>query len=798
MDLCDREAALADDAVHRRALELLGWERVAAQVAAECRCRRAAAATAAQRPYVDPAAIDLIRGLADELRGEGEKEVWPPLVEVSDLMDLLERDRPLRLDGGDLVHIARTAADLDRFRDHLLARREDCPVWGAAAAASPSFAPLAAAVDRALDRDGSVRDKATPLLARLRRQSRDKEQSVRRSVNAEMERARSRGWTSAAEATMRGDRFCLPLRSGSSRRIDGIVHDRSGTGATIFVEPAAVVQLQNDLAECRLEAAAEAERIILELNRAAEAAGDDLLRAARLLLLCDRVRAAMLWSRRVGGSRPLLEPGGALRIRRGRHPLLLARLEDPAAVVPLDLEMEPDRRALVISGPNAGGKSVALKCVGVMVLIAQCGWDVPARGDTELPLVERLCVDLGDEQSIEKSLSSFTAHLGNLVRFMELAGPRSLILCDEIGSGTDPEEGIALAFSVLEELVAAGALVLASTHYGLLKAAVADHPAMINAAMDFDENGLTPLFSLRPGVPGASHAFDIASRLPFPPRLLDRARARLGEDRFRLERLLADLGNRARKAAELEAESRELAASLRRRDEELAERLAGIEQEKRRSLAEARDRAERMLDEGRRGIEAVVRDLRSKGADAESIRSGRDRLREMRDRLAEAAPEPEPSEPAEVSPGDRVRIPHLGLTGTVVEVRGRRLVADARGMRLTLDRSAVEPLPEGDSGGARPPVEKAGWNWGGEPPATLQQIDLRGYRAEEAWDAVDRLLDRAIPAGLVEIRVIHGVGTGRLGAFLRGKLKSDPRVAMIAEAPLDEGGHGVTIVNLAD
>ncbi len=808
----DREDVLVDDAVHARTCDLLEWGRVTGLVAGHARCRRAAESLRARRPYADPAPIELRRLLADELRAEGDADRWPPVVEVSDLLDLLERGRPLRLEGEDLVHIAQVAADLDRFAGFCRARADACPVWSGAAAALPPFAALHAAVTRVFDRDGRMRDDASPLLARLRRREREQERSVRSEVSAAMARAKTKGWTTGPEVTLRGDRFCLPLRAGARRRIDGIVHDRSSSGGTIYMEPAAAVLIQNDLVETRLEASAEIDRILMDLNRMVEAAADDLIAAAELMLLCDETRAAMLWSRSVAGARPALEPGAALSVRRGRHPLLLARLEDPAAVTPLDLEMPADRRALVISGPNAGGKSVALKGVGVLIMLAQCGWDVPAREDTTLPLVDRICVDLGDEQSIEMSLSSFTAHLSHLSRFLDLAGPRTLVLCDEIGSGTDPDEGTALAFSVLEELAGRGALVLASTHYGLLKAAAADHPLMVNAAMDFDEQTLSPLFSLRLGVPGASHAFDIAGRLAFPAALLDRARARLGEERFQLERLLADLGARARAAAEHEAEGRALAERLRDRESELEKRLAGIEKERRERLAAADREGEGLLAEGRRRMEQVVRDLRSAGADRESIRRGKESLRRMGESLKSRRPRPEPAAVKPLEIGDRVRIPHLGVIGIVVEIRGEKLVADARGMRLTVERSNVtlldgaEGSADSASGGtaarsadrSAAPVEKVGWNWGGPPPSTLQEIDLRGFRGDEAWDALDLLLDRAVPAGLSEIRVIHGVGTGRLAAHLRERLRSDARVVHFTEAPLDQGGHGVTLVRLAD
>ena len=790
-----RDAALPATPEHARALALLEWDRVTAGVARHARARRAAEAVAATRPLIDADAIALRHRLADELRVEGDRDRWPPLCEVSDALDMLDRERPLRLDGKDLVHLAGVAAELDRWRDWFLDRRESCPRWSDAVAETPSFADLAVAVARALDRDGCVKDDATPRLARLRRQARDLERSVRGAVARAMDEARRRGWTNGPEVTVRGDRFCLPLHASARRRLEGIVHDRSATGGTVFVEPAAAVQLQNDLVECRLEGGAEIERILLELNAEVERAGPDLRDAAGLMLLCDGLRAGLVWSRAVDGRRPRLAPGAPLRVCRARHPLLLGQAADRPEVVPLDLELPADRRVLLISGPNAGGKSVALKCVGLLSLLAQSGWDVPAREDTTLPLLRRFSVDLGDEQSIERSLSSFSAHLGHLTRFLETATADTLVLCDEIGSGTDPEEGAALAFTVLEGLAERGCLVLASTHYGLLKAAAADHPAMVNAAMDFDELTLSPLFTLRVGAPGASHAFAMAERLSFPAELLARARDRLGEERFAIERLLEELATRARGMAEAEAERRRFEQAMAQDRRELGARLESLRRDRDEILAAQRREGEDLLAEGRRTLENVVRELRSGGATRDAISRGRERLAELGRRLRERAPAPQPAA-REYRPGDRVRIPHLGLTGVVVEVRGGKLVADARGMRLNLGVDAVEPAQRDEA--ADGPREKAGWPWRGAAPAELQEIDLRGYRAEEAWDALDTLLDRAIPAGVAVVRVIHGHGTGRLREYLRERLGADDRVAGAADAAARQGGAGVTEVRLAD
>ncbi len=839
--VAEQEPRIGGDVSTGRASQLLEWTRVTDQIATLCINGPAAERIRRRRPFATREPIQLIHDLADEMRPAGDVENWPPLVDVAGALSILDAPLAGRLDGPDLVHLAGVAEDLERLRAFFLRAREQYPVWSEAAVQMTTFAPLASEIRRALDREGHIRDDASPLLSRLRSQAVKQERKVRRTVDSAMAQARRKGWTTADEVTLRGDRFCLPLRSGDSRKISGIVHDRSATGNTLFVEPAAAVQLHNDLTEARFEIAAEEMRILATLNRSFEQAAPGLREACRLLLLVDEIRAGLLWSRKYVCRRPRLVAGGRLRLCRARHPLLLqfgpralagatAAIEMPAddaggaggkggasdagglhdagdadaagEVVPLDLELPDDTQVVVLSGPNAGGKSVALKTAGVLVMLAQCGWDIPAREDTRLPLVERLFVDLGDEQSIEKSLSSFSAHLGNIGRFLDEADGNSLVLCDEIGSGTDPQEGTALAFAILERLAAVGATVLASTHFGLLKAAVHDHPAMVNAAMDYDEQSLRPLFTFRLGDPGASRAFDIAARWGFADELLDRARGLVGEERFQIERLLGELNNRARALADSQRDLEQRAADVKQRQDALTNRLRGIDREEKRVLESTRELGQQLLAESRRAIEAAVREIRSSAADPEAVRRARRRLEELTRRLP--APE-QPAAPPPVATGQRVRIPHLGLVGTVVEVRGERLVALADGLRLTVARGAVECIdadgaPLGGSEDAathRPPARDASWRWHDTPSEIQHEIDLRGTTGEEGWLQLDRLIDRAIPVGLDEILVIHGIGTGRLREFLHERLTADDRVRSCADAPRSRGGFGATIVRLA-
>lgn len=786
---------------------LLGWQGVTAQAARHCRNRRAAQAVAGQLPYTDLGAIELWRALADELKAARDRDQRPPLADISAVMACLEAPPSRPLEGGDLVAVARLAEDLDRLREWLLRWPALLPLWSAAAREAATFAGLVAELRRCLDRDGRLQDGASPLLGRLRRLAREREQQVRESVAKAMAEANRRGWTAGEEVTLRGDRFCLPLRAADRRKVAGIVHDRSQTGQTIYVEPAATVQLANDLAECRLEIAAEETRILHELNQRVREQTPALLAAGGLLLLVDRVQAVGAWAAARRAGRPQLAPGGSVRIAQGRHPLLEQALAEQtratgaaaAAVVPLDLELPPAVRVLVISGPNAGGKSVALKTVGVLVMLAQCGWDVPAREDTRLPLVRRIFVDLGDEQSIESSLSSFSAHLSHLQRFLQEADGRSLVLCDEIGAGTDPQEGTALAFTVLEQLAVRGALVLASTHYGLLKAAVHDHPAMINAAMDYDEVSLAPRFRLRLGDPGASHAFDIAARVGLDPPLLARARAMVGQERYQLEKLLRELAARARDLAAQEAELRTRLDAAQAREAQLREQSAELARRHEAERESLRQQGQELLREARQRLAAAVREVRIQGGRQEAVDSVRAQIQAVASRLP-APPAPEPG-PADLTVGDRVRIAGLGLQGRVVEIRGDKIGVLADGLNVSIDRSAVARLDDvatpasGGAGGSR--ESAVAWTWDHDDPGIPCELDLRGLQVEEAWLRVDKLLDRALPVGLAQLTIIHGMGSGRLRDQLLSRLAADPRVARCHPAGERGSNLGATVVHLS-
>jgi DNA mismatch repair protein MutS2 len=785
----DRNYVLSDIPEHHRAYALLEWDRTLETIAKYAICRDSVRHILKQKPYTELQPIEQKRELLDQFRGLFDDGQSPPITNISDALQLLHQKLPLRLEGPEIVAIASAANDLDHLREWLIADDGSRPSWASAATACCLFDQLCNRVSNALELDGFVKDSASPLLASLRKNIRKQEQSVRSEVSKIMSRANSKGWTSSGEVTLRGDRFCLPMRSGDRRKVEGLVLDRSGTGGTIFVEPTSVVLLQNDLVEARLSASAEEQRILLELGSLIESHKDDILEAASLQTLLDETFAVLKWSKSVDAVRPIVKQGGRMKIDSARHPLLLK--QDPIIeVTPLEFEMPSGMNVILISGPNAGGKSVMLKSVGLMVMLAQCGWDIPSLLKTELPLYKQIFVDLGDEQSIARSLSSYSAHLKHMASFMKLANQDTLVLCDELGSGTDPDEGSVLAYVMLDSLLTSGATVLATTHYGLLKASVNEHPKMINAAMDFDEETLSPMFSIRVGIPGGSHAFDIARRMSLPEDMIDKAVSLLGQDRVQVEKLLTELNTRNRELAESNqrVESKEL--ELKSASKKLKQQLADINKERKKVLAEARAEGERFIKESRRNLELAVKTIKETAANKKSVADAKETLKNISENLPG---EKNVKAGNEIAVGEFVEITHLHLDGEVMESRNGRLTIESDGIRMNVnvEDAVVKTRPK-----TKKRITSAGTHACSDVEAK-SEIDLRGLTGEEAWDVVDLFIDRAVVANLAELEIIHGTGTGRLRFYLHDKFSKDVRISSYNHAPLNRGGEGMTILILA-
>ncbi len=713
---------------------------------------------------------------------------WP-LDDIHDLRPHLTRAAVAgaHLEPAELQQVAATLQACARMRRFLDAHADALPLLLAAAAGLQAHTQLAAALRRAVLESGELADAASPELGRIRRRLAAQRDTVLRRLEAHLGRERG-----DAYVTMRGERYVIPVRADAGG-VRGIVHDRSASGGTLFVEPLDVVDANNELQALRDAEQREIRRILQELTARLAAEADSVARSLQGLEQADALHAAA----RFGASLQAASPraGAALRLRAARHPLLALALQARGqSVVPLDLDLGA-ARALVITGPNTGGKTVALKTVGMAVLMHQSGLPVLAHPDSELPIFQRLVADIGDEQSIEAAESTFSSHLRHVRAAVESAGPASLALLDEFMAGTDPEEGTALAKVSLRWLVPRQATTLVTTHLGALKLFAHGEPGVANAAMVFDATSGAPLFRLQAGVPGSSNALATAARLGFAPTLVEAARRERGETAARLEEILRNLEaeREALQAARLAAEAAE--AEARRLREEAALQLADLTRRRAAHLSQARREVETLVAEARARVESTIRALREAQASRAAIQSAHADIEAIDTTLA--ATEPAAPDAAFSSlppvPGDTVWIRPLGREGQL-----ERLLDDEHALVRYGAAAITVPLAELEKRAAAPapPPRRGGSDVQPATPAAALELDLRGKERAEALQALDAFLDRALLQGLGSVLVVHGKGTGALRKAVQEHLATHPSVASFRLGAHGEGGSGVTIVEL--
>ena len=802
--------------VERKTLERLDWPQILARLAGHARTPRGRAKLAspdAATALFEPTPEGVRARLAEtrearDLRLEG---LALPAGELADPSEALGRARR----GGILA--ARALLDL---RAVLLAIAETRRLLATHADAAPQLAGLAAtldadptlaeSIDRALDPAGEVRDGASPALAEARREGRRLASAIETSLARLLRDPDLRERLSDAYFTVRNDRYVLPVRADARGSVPGIVHDASRSGTTLFVEPAALVELNNRHKQAELTIVQEVQRVLRELSeRAAERAPATLADLDTLGHL-DLAFARAALAEEMEACEPAVGDEGILRLPALRHPVI-----PPGEVVSNDLALGEGSCVLVLSGPNAGGKTVAMKAVALAALLVRAGLFVPAAPGARVDLFDEVLADIGDEQDIREHLSTFSAHMANLARTVREASPRSLVVLDEIGVGTDPGEGAALAQAVLEVLADAGARVVATTHFNLLKEMAEVDPRFANASVELDPETLAPTYRLRMGLPGASSATAVAARMGMPGAVLDRANELQDREDRRLDRMLSELS--ASRAA-LEREQRE---ALRLRDESLAvraeyrERVLRLRTRRDELFRAMRHDLDQAFREAHGRVAEVIRELQ-RGATARDAARARARLLELESEAREsvaaaAAPEasvpdaPEPETAAEpvdwrfARAGDGVALREGGCATLIAlpDRRGRvalrvgsarvlvpaeRVVALRRDARPSAPRVAFEP----SGGGARGDVVAGG----------TQRCDLRGLRVDEAQDRLAAELDHALAGGHARLAIVHGVGTGALRRAVREQLAASPFVKSVADAPPDEGGDGVTLAEL--
>ncbi len=663
-------------------------------------------------------------------------------------------------------------------------------------------ADIEQAIARAVDAQGEMLDTASKELRRIRAAARSAHTRIVRALEGYVRTLPSRFVVEDASVTVRDGRYVIPLRREGRGHVGGVVHDESATGATVFVEPPVAVEAMNDLRDLERDEQREIQRILRGFSERLRPLAPALVGSLRALVEFDtllaRARAALMW--RADPPEILPDPGEGLRLVGARHPGLLAKGVD---VVPYDLVLAPSERTMVVSGPNTGGKSVFLKALGLVAALTQCGVVPPVRKGTALPVFDDLYADIGDGQSIADDLSTFSAHLETLREILDSAGSRSLVLVDEMGTGTDPVEGAALSRAVLEELTSRGGLTVVTSHLGALKTLDAEGSGVVNASLQFDSEAMAPTYRLIKGRPGRSYGLVIARRLGFPAPILGRAQALVDDGSASLDDLLERLERREAQAEALvdRLEGREEEVIAREKSVEDRERDVGVREKG--AERKAKEEARELLLAARSEVEAAIREVREAGTEAadEAARRARRRVEEAARRHVVDERGGLRREGVGLSPGVRVRLPGGATKGTVLELRDDRVVVEVSGLRMEMAAADVVPVEGGGrggqsaaAGGVSPRVRERGW--AGDLPDPSAEVDLRGLRVDEVALPLGRGLDAAVLGGLSELRVIHGKGTGAVRARTHELLERDGRVQGFRLGVHGEGGGGVTVVRL--
>lgn len=702
------------------------------------------------------------------------------------------------LEAAELLDVASTAGAGRRLKRYLASLHKEHPLPLLAGLFEPiaDLRDLEEAILQCIDEQGEVMDRASAELARIRREKRTNEGRVKEKLEQMIRSSSVRKMLQDGLVTMRGDRYVIPVKQEYRAQFGGIVHDQSASGATLFIEPEAVVMLNNKIRQLALDERKEIEKILQRLTHIvaeqAEVLADNLERLAAIDFLFAKANLAAAMK----ATWPGMNDRGFIKLRKGRHPLLAD------SAVPLDVELGNTYRTIIITGPNTGGKTVALKTVGLLSLMAASGLFVPAEDGSQLCVFDAVFADIGDEQSIEQNLSTFSSHMTNIIAMLRDMTPKSLVLLDELGAGTDPAEGSALAIAILDHIHRLGCRVVATTHYSELKAYAYDRQGMINASMEFDIRTLTPTYRLLVGVPGRSNAFAIARRLGLPESIIRQASGQIDEEDKRVETMIASLEEN-RLGAEAERQTAErLRRELEQAKRELERERAQLEGQKAELLARAEEEAREAVEKAKREAESIIAELRRIALE-EGGSLKEHRLIEARRRLDEAMPDSSGKSgradaarkaPVAVEAGDEVFVRSLNQKGYVIETGETEAYVQLGIIKMKVALGDLERLEQKTP---KPPVPSGGTGLKRTRDDRLPlELDLRGKTLEESCIEVDRFLDEAFLAGLGRAHIIHGKGTGVLRSGIQQFLRHHKHVKSYRLGEYGEGGSGVTVVEI--
>jgi DNA mismatch repair protein MutS2 len=806
------------------ALKALEFDRIVEAVCRHAQTPPGAARLAKLQPETEGRSVSAALAATAEtvryLAASGEIALRAPADLEAVLTHLAVEGRAL--EAASLLALATFLGSIDTTAAGIRRNRASFPMLGAIAEAAASFEREIADIRRKIDPNGEVVDDASPELRSIRDRLRKQKARLRGTLESYLRGKDTAKYLQQQIVTDRNGRYVLVVRSEHRTAIPGIVHGSSGSGASLFLEPLSTVEINNDIVALEQQEAEEVRRILLGLSDTLRRRAVDLHRTVDAATTFDVWHAKARYSGRIGGIPPVISSDGRLELRAARHPLLVTastseRTAREPAVVPVDILLIPPTMVLVITGPNTGGKTVALKTAGLLPLMAQAGLLIPAADGTQVPVLQNVFADIGDEQSIAESLSTFSGHIANIVSMDKALTTPSLVLLDEAGTGTDPNEGGALAMGIISHFHRRGALVVATTHFDALKSYATTTDGVSSAGFGFDPETFAPTFRLSYGSPGSSLAIEIASRLGLPVDIIEQARRHRSERETQLADHLAKI---ERDLQALEHERR-LVGRERQMLQEASGRMQTREQELREREDTFRKRLDQRLDErmreARREIDSIVDSLKSRASTIAAEAEGRaarlvptgdigaaraaarasldtvaDRLREV----AEPAPAetPAPTRPAAV--GDRVAVGPLGLEGVVqslhdgaadVDVRGKRLRARIQELRVIAPAETLTSPAR-----VRVNVEMQARDH------VATELNVIGSTADEALARVERFLDDVMVAELRSVRIIHGYGTGQLRRSVAEFLRAHPFVSSFGPAPDNQGGGGVTVVELKE
>ena len=778
-------------------LRSLEFDRVLTLVSLEARTSLGRDALQQRRPMADLDACEISQAELAEMTRFFLHEGMLPLAGVTDVAHFLRAESILEL--GDSWIVLRAVRGTQAVRE-TLTRLDGYPRLSAVAADIPDLGEVVRAVARFFTADGKLREDSSAEL----RSVRSRMQARRRSIQQTLGELMSRQADALQEPiiTLRGDRYCLPVRSDHRTSVPGILHERSGSGATLFVEPMQIVEMNNDLAELSIQEREEIARITRYVADLMIQAAPQIIPALNAVGILDGIQACAVFGRTIEATRPTFSEAREFRLNDGRHPLLDERLTDarrtafdehvsPERAVPVSFELRVDKPALLISGPNAGGKTVTLKTAGLITAMATSGLPVPAAEGTIIPVVDSIHVLIGDDQSVLEHLSTFSAYLVRLRRVLENSTSRSLVLLDELGSGTDPEEGSALAASVIESLLEIGSLLVVTTHLSALKTFALSDDRIANASMEFDPVTGRSTYLMNLGVPGRSRAIEVAEMIGLPAPVIAAARDRLGERYGDMDRLIGELQRTLAEASatreELSGLRREAAAASEaaRSDRERAEK-------ERKELAKKyRSEMEELKREVSSRLNEEMRRLKQHEARSKSVaEASYDRVVQPIEKRGEFSPET-----SEIRTGQSVQHRLFRIKGQVAAIDGNRITVLADGKKIEVDRKDLIAL-EAPAPTAPATPRRTDSKGSDAEPDVSAELNLIGKRVEEALDESDRFLDRALLEGRGAVRIIHGFGTGALRKGLREHLRKHPAVRSFRGGNEREGGDGATVVVL--